>query len=83
LFNMKMLLKVAAIGLGSTLFLASCSDGDDSNPPVKPPGPAALEDNFGPGFGALFRANANTDPVDPTTTTAIAVSVTADPVPVP
>ena len=74
-------LKLALFASMSALTLGACGGGNDGSP--SPAGPTALEDNFGTGFGALFRASANTDPADPTATSVIAVSLTTDPVPVP
>ena len=76
-------LKLSILAGASALALGACGGGDDNYTPPNPPGPTALEDNFGPAFAALFRANANTDPADPAAASVIAVSLTTDPVPVP
>lgn len=77
-------LKLSILASASALVLGACGGGDSTvTTPPPSPGPSALEDNFGPAFAALFRANANTDPADPTATSVIAVSLTTDPVPVP
>lgn len=74
----------------STIVLAACGGGGDfkvETPPivVVPPVPGAgtLENMFGAGFGALYRAGANTDPAEPKDTDLIALTLTADAVAVP
>ncbi|RYG34173.1 MAG: hypothetical protein EON93_08505 [Burkholderiales bacterium] len=75
----------------STIVLAACGGGGDfkveTPPPVvvvpPVPGEGSLENMFGVGFGALFRAGANTDPAEPKDTDLIALTLTADAVAVP
>jgi hypothetical protein len=62
--------------------LAACSGSNDS-PAQPPPTAQALEDQFGAGFGRLFRVQPNTDAADPQAADIVAVSFTGDPVPVP
>lgn len=82
---MKRNMLLAALSCASAIALAACDGGGSSlppppvSPPAPPPVPAAFEDQFGPGFGPLFRAFANTDPADPTADAIIAVDVTRDP----
>ena len=76
-------LKLSVLAGVSALALAACDSDDGNNGQSPPPGSTALEDNFGPGFGPLFRASANTDPAEPPGAAMVAVSATTDPVPVP
>lgn len=66
------------------LGLAACSGGGGGGGGLPQPPPAApIEDNFGAGFGAAFRANPNSEPRDPMAADIIPVDVTKDPVLLP
>lgn len=75
----------------SLLALAGCGGGGDDSggglfptpPVVIIPGQGTLENMFGTGFGALFRAEANSDPADPKDSDVIALTLLVDAVPVP
>ncbi|MBW3560219.1 MAG: hypothetical protein KY449_10715 [Proteobacteria bacterium] len=75
---------LALLGAG----LAACDGGRNNKSvevtlPPAPPAAAPLEDQFGVGFGAAFRASNNTDPRDPAEGDLVPVSFTTDPVPIP
>ena len=76
------LLNGAAIGL-TAITLAACGGGGGvgRGPPTPPP--ARLEDGFGAGFAAAFRIAMFGDPRDPAPGDIIALSLTADPTPIP
>ena len=44
--------------------------------------PPKPEDRFGVGFGAIFRAQANTDPAEPAANFIIPLDLTTDPLPI-
>lgn len=83
--RMKLMLLVGT----SAVVLAACGGGGDfkvTSPPVvviPVPGQGTLENMFGAGFGALFRAGANTDPAEPKDLDVIGLTLTEDAVPVP
>lgn len=54
-------LLVAAAGL-SACGNGGGGSGSDTTVVTPPTGPAPLSDRFGPGFGGIFRVNANSDP---------------------
>jgi hypothetical protein len=79
----------ACLGLAA-LALAGCGGGGASYGPNPPPptggsncSASALENLFGCGFGALFRASANSDPAEPDPNGVFAVDLTKDPTSVP
>jgi len=85
--NRKLKLLIGA----SVLALAGCGGGGidvDGGAPGTPPvvvvpGQGTLENTFGAGFGALFRADPNSDATDPKDSDVIALTLIEDPVPVP
>jgi hypothetical protein len=89
---MTMKLKIGAGAGLAALVLGACGGGGGSYggaPPGGPPGgggscsSSALENLFGCGFGALFRASANSDPAEPDATGIIALDLTKDPTAAP
>jgi hypothetical protein len=69
------------------LALAACGGGGggggNSGPGPMPPTMAIRqEDNFGLGFGAIFRANPNSEPTRPAPTDIMAQDLSAEPRPV-
>lgn len=84
--QMKLMLLVGA----SALVLTACGGGGDvkiTTPPpvvvVPVPGQGTLENMFGVGFGALFRADANTDATEPKDSDLINLTLIEDAVAVP
>ena len=76
---------VLASGLiASASLLAACggSGGGGLDVPPPPP-PVGLIDSFGAGFAAAFRAAITGDPRDPAAGDIIALTLTADAVPIP
>ncbi|MGD2133703.1 MAG: hypothetical protein PVI23_12990 [Maricaulaceae bacterium] len=82
--------KLTIAAVAAALAIGACDDLYDDNgggytpPPPPPPPPATpLEDTFGTGFGTAFRADPNTDPVDPMAGDIVALDLTADPTEIP
>jgi hypothetical protein len=75
----------ASIGAAlAVALLVACSDGDSAaTGPGPNPGQQVLEDQFGLGFGRLFRASANSDPAEPQPSDLQPLSLVTDPLPVP
>ena len=80
---MKTTFKLTLLAAGSALSLAACDGGSSVVTPTPPAGTTSLADMFGAAFGVIFRASANTDPVEPSASSVIPISLTADPIPVP
>ncbi|HEV7693617.1 MAG TPA: hypothetical protein VGO52_22470 [Hyphomonadaceae bacterium] len=80
-------LKLGLLTTVATLALTACGGGGNGygGGGYTPPVVVTLEDQVGAGsgFGALFRANANTDPTEPNANSVPALSLTTDPVAVP
>ena len=73
---------VAALAV-ATSGLTACGGGGGGgggNTIITPPPPPKLEDGFGSGFGALFRAALNSEPGKPQASDIKAVDPTANPV---
>ena len=53
-----------------------------TNPPpvATPPASPTLAERFGAGFAAIFNADANSEPRDPTDADIVAVNLTAEPI---
>ncbi len=65
--------------------LAGCGDGNNnssSSAAITPPATPAPEDQFGKQFGVLYRTAANTDPANVNDGDVIALTLTADPLPI-
>ena len=72
---------IAALMLAAGL--AACGGGGGYGGMLpNPPGPTPLEDTFGTGFGATFRANPNSDPRDPAPGDIVPVDPARDSTPV-
>ncbi|WP_419254651.1 hypothetical protein ACN2C6_04215 [Caulobacter sp. ErkDOM-YI] len=69
---------VAALAVAAS-GLTACGGGGGSTI-ITPPPPPKLEDGFGSGFGALFRAAPNSEPGKPQASDIKAVDPTATPV---
>ena len=81
-------LKLSLLTGAATLALTACGGGGNSNGGIggilNPPVVVTLENQVGgDAFGTLFRANANSDPAEPTANSVPALSLTTDPVAVP
>lgn len=64
--------------------LAACGGGGDPPPPAPPATPTVTvkqEDQFGGNFASAFRADPNANPITPVDGDIIALSLTAEPVP--
>lgn len=73
--------KIGACIATAAFLLGACGGGGGSyggggGGVVVPPKP---EDRFGAGFGAIFRAQANTDPAEPAANFIIPLDLTTDP----
>jgi len=81
-----MKLKLALLTGAATLAPAACGGGGNGyGGGYTPPVVVKLEDQVGgnSGFGALFRASANSDPAEPNANSVPPLSLTTDPVAVP
>lgn len=79
-------LKLSLLTGAATLALAACGGGGKGygGGGYTPPVMMKLEDQVGgPAFGALFRADPNSDPSEPNANSVPALSLTTDPVAVP
>jgi hypothetical protein len=72
--------RIAALALVAA-GLAACGGGGGGHAVINTPAPAKLEDGFGAGFGALFRAAPNTEAARPQPGDLKAVDPTASPTP--
>lgn len=70
---------VAALAVAAS-GLAACGGGGGGQTIITPPPPPKLEDGFGSGFGALYRAAPNSEPAKPQAGDIKAVDPTATPV---
>jgi multidrug efflux pump subunit AcrA (membrane-fusion protein) len=64
--------------------LAACGGGGDPPPPAPPAAPVVVakqEDQFGANFASAFRASPTSEPITPVDGDIIALSLTAEPVP--
>lgn len=62
------------------LTLAACGGGrGDDDPKPSPPTTVAQEDSFGVVFGTAFRADANSDPIEPKDGDIIPLTLTEEP----
>lgn len=73
-----------ALGLAAVA-LTGCSGGAGGDMTIiqPPPAPPRIEDQFGAGFGAVFRQDRNGEPGDPAAGAIENLSLTADPREVP
>jgi len=79
-------LKLGLLTGAATLALTACGGGGSGygGGVYIPPVVVTLEDQVGgPAFGALFRANADSDPKEPNANSVPALDLTKDPVAVP
>lgn len=78
--------RIARLGLLAVAasVLAACGGGGDPPPPAPPATPAVTvrqEDQFGTNFASAFRASTTAEPITPVDGDIIALSLTAEPVP--
>lgn len=79
-------LKIGVCTALAAFALSACggggSYGDGGVIVIPPPPPANSEDRFGTGFGAIFRAPANSDSAEPAANFIIPLDLTTDSLPI-
>jgi hypothetical protein len=77
----RILRNIAVIGLLAASVAACGGSGGGGSVTVTPPvtNPPTIQSAFGAGFATMFNAGPNTDPVNPSTSDVIALSLISDP----